>query len=311
MSTTSPYRRFRRSLNRVYAPIENRLPTGWVLLTPASALLGFVVAIPLLTALALSFTEYNLTLSTFPTFVGIQNYVQGVVTDGQFLNALINTTVFVVAAVSLEFLLGFGLALLLWEKFPGRGIFRAVLLTPMFIAPVAVGLMFRFIFNSQMGVIPELLGFVGLGDLGWFTDPTLAMLVMVLGDVWQWTPYMVILLLAGLQALPSEPYEAARIDGASSFEQFYEITLPLMRPVIAATLIIRIIDASKVFAKIYTMTSGGPGVATETLAWYIYKTGFQSYHLGIAASQSVTVLLMIIGLGYVQTYVIGQGDEYA
>jgi len=263
------------------------------------------------TALVLSFSEYNLTFSTVPTLVGLDNYVDGVLRDDLFVNAVVNTAVFVAAAVTLEFLLGFGLALLLWDNFPGRGLFRAVLLTPMFVAPVAVGLMFRFIFDSQMGVVPHLLGFVGLGEVGWFTDPTLAMAIIVLGDVWQWTPYMVILLLAGLQALPSEPYEAARIDGASSLEQFLEITLPLMRPVIAATLIIRIIDASKVFAKIFTMTSGGPGTATETVAWYIYKTGFQSYHLGTAASQSVTVLLMIIGLGYVQTYVVGREEEYA
>jgi len=311
MATRSPSRRFRRVLNDVYAPIENRLPTGWVLVTPASLLLGFVVAVPLVTALLLSFTEYNLTFSTFPTFVGLENYVDGVLNDDLFVNAVVNTAVFVAAAVTLEFLLGFGLALLLWDQFPGRGLFRAVLLTPMFVAPVAVGLMFRFVFDSQMGVVPHVLGFVGLGDLGWFTDPTLAMVAIVLGDVWQWTPYMVVLLLAGLQALPSEPYEAARIDGASSLEQFFEITLPLMRPVIAATLIIRIIDASKVFAKVYTMTSGGPGIATETVAWYIYKTGFQHYHLGAAASQSVTVLLMIIGLGYVQTYVVGREEEYA
>jgi multiple sugar transport system permease protein len=181
----------------------------------------------------------------------------------------------------------------------------------MFVAPIAVGLMFRFIFDPQMGIVPHLLGFVGLGGVDWFSNPMLAMFTVIVADVWQWTPYMIILLLAGLESLSSAPYEAARIDGASRFEQFTEITLPLMRPVIAATLVIRTIDASKVFAKIYTMTNGGPGTATETVAWFIYKTGFQSYHLGVAASQAVTVLLMIIGLGYVQTFVIEEENSNA
>lgn len=311
MTDISLRRRFRHVLSDVYRPVENRFPTGWVLLSPASALLGLVVALPLGTALLLSLTEYNLTYSTVPTVVGLQNYVVDVAGNPLFVNALLNTVVFVVAAVLLEFLLGFGLALLLWRRFPGRGVFRAVMLTPMFVAPVAVGLMFRFMFNTQMGVVPHLLGTVGLGGVSWFTDPTLAMGVIVLADVWQWTPYMIVLLLAGLEALPADPYEAARIDGATSREQFLEITLPLMRPVIGAALLIRIIDASKVFAKVYTMTNGGPGISTETLAWYIYKTGFQHYHLGVAASQSVTVLLMIVGLGYVQTYVVGRGEDYA
>lgn len=304
MSSNSASQILRNQLNDYYSPLEARVSTPWLLLVPAGTLLLLVVAVPVLTAVGLSFTEYNLTLSTVPVFSSFENYVQNTFANGQFLNAVTNTGVFVVGAVVLELVFGFGLALLLWGTFPGRGIFRAVLLTPMFVAPVAVGLMFRFIFDPQMGVIPHVLGSLGVGGFSWFSDPTLAMLIIILADVWQWTPYMMILLLAGLESLPSAPYEAARIDGASRVEQFTEITLPMMRPVIAATLVIRTIDASKVFAKIYTMTNGGPGTATETVAWFIYKTGFQSYHLGAAASQAVTVLLMIVGLGYVQTFMI-------
>jgi multiple sugar transport system permease protein len=311
MSTKSVPRRLRQRLNAVYAPIERRFPVSWLLVSPGGLLLALVVAVPIVTAIALSFTEYNLTFSATPVVVGVENFIREVVFNRQFLRALFNTAVFVVGAVTLELLFGFGLALLLWGNFPGRGVFRALLLTPMFVAPVAAGLMFRFIFDSQMGVVPHLLSYVGLGELGWFTDPALAMLTIIIADVWQWTPYMLILLLAGLESLPSAPYEAARIDGASRVEQFIDITLPLMRPVIAATVVIRTIDATKVFAKVYTMTSGGPGVATETLAWFIYKTGFQHYHLGIAASQAVTVLLMIIGLGYVQMFVIERGETDA
>lgn len=304
MSTKSPSRRLRNQFSRYYTPVERRFSVSWLLLLPGGVLLALIVALPLLTGIGLSFTEYNLTLSDVPTLLGLENYIDAVLLNDQFLNSVFNTAVFVAGAVTLELGFGFGLALLLWGRFPGRGLFRAVLLTPMFVAPIATGLMFRFMFDPQMGVIPYLLGMVGLGGISWFSDPTLAMVTVIVADVWQWTPYMIILLLAGLESLPSAPYEAARIDGASRLDQFLEITLPLMRPVIAATLIIRTIDASKVFAKIYTMTSGGPGTATETIAWFIYRTGFQSYHLGAAASQAVTVLLMIIGLGYVQTFVI-------
>jgi multiple sugar transport system permease protein len=309
MSISSASRILRSRLNEYYSPLEARVSTPWLLLVPAGTLLLLVVAVPVLTAVGLSFTEYNLTFSAVPVFSGLENYVQNTFANDQFRNAVVNTGVFVVGAVVLELVFGFGLALLLWGEFPGQGVFRAVLLTPMFVAPVAVGLMFRFVFDPQMGVVPHVLGALGIGGFSWFSDPTLAMLVIILADVWQWTPYMMILLLAGLESLPSAPYEAARIDGASRVEQFVEITLPMMRPVVAATLVIRTIDASKVFAKIYTMTNGGPGTATETVAWFIYKTGFQSYHLGAAASQAVTVLLMIIGLGYVQTFVIEEGDD--
>lgn len=310
MARVSLRRRLRARFGDAYAPLERRLSTGWLLVSPSGLLLAFVVAVPVLTAIALSFTEYNLTLSDRPVPLGVENYLEAVLNSEGFRNATVNTLVFVVGAVLFEFLLGFGLALLLWGRFRGRGIFRALLLTPMFIAPVAVGLMFRFIFDPQMGVLPLLLSPFGLGDISWFSDPTLAMVTLIVADVWQWTPYMVILLLAGLEALPAEPYEAARIDGASTVERFVEITLPLLRPVIAATLVIRTIDASKVFAKVYTMTGGGPGASTETLAWYIYKTGFQHYHLGQAAAQAMTVLLMLLGLGFVQSYVIGRGEAY-
>ena len=310
MSGVSLTRHIRNRINRYYSPIEARLPTNWLLLLPGAVLLLVIVGVPLAAAILLSFSTYNLTYSPQPTYSGPENYVVHVLGDGGFINATVNTVVFVAGAVGLEFLLGFAFALLLWGQFRGRDAFRALLLTPMFVAPIAAGLTFRFLFDPQMGVVPHLLGFVGLGDIPWFSDPALAMLTIIVADVWQWTPYMVVLLLAGLESLPAEPYEAAEIDGASTVDQFVEITLPLMRPVIAATLLIRIIDASKVFAKVYTMTSGGPGVATETLAWYIYKVGFQFYHLGAAASQAVTVLLMIVGLGYVQTYVIERSETY-
>jgi len=220
-----------------------------------------------------------------------------------------NTLTFVFLAMGLEIIIGFSLALLLYRPGRFRNFFRAVLLTPMFITPIAVGLMFRFLLNLQLGVLPYLLNKVGV-TIDWFS-PKLALFSIILIDVWQWTPFMLLLLLAGLESLPPEPFEAARVDGASGWSTFYKVTLPLMRPVLSVALIIRMLDAFKVFEYIYAITRGGPGERTETILYHIYKVGFRFFRMGEAASMAYTLILITLALVAVLYYNMKRGEYRA
>lgn len=303
ISTRSIKRRFRR----VTAAIERRFPVPWLLISPAVVLLAASVAVPVIVVVWLSLTDASLA-GSIPEFIGLENYTTNVLSNSRFYNSLFVTVVFVVGAVLSQFVLGFGFALLLWGQERRRKVFMPILLAPMFITWIAIGLIFRFLLSPDTGVIPYLLGFVGLGAIQWLSDPTWAMVSLIISDTWEWTPFIMVLTLAGLESLPKAPHEAARTDGASEFEVFKDVTLPLMKPVIATALLIRSIEASKVFPKVLGMTNGGPGTATESVSFLIYKTGFTNFNLGPAAAQAVTVTLMIIGFVYVSVRMGGLGD---
>ena len=162
----------------------------------------------------------------------------------------------------------------------------------MFITPIAVGLMFRFLLNSEIGIIPFYLLRYGV-SLDWF-GPELALFSIVLIDAWQWTPFMLLMFLAGLEALPKTPFEAARVDGAGRWLTFSLITLPMLRPVIVVALIIRALDAFKVFEYVFAITRGGPGNSTETIMYYIYQTGFRFFRMGEAAAASILLIIFIL-----------------
>jgi len=178
----------------------------------------------------------------------------------------------------------------------------------MFITPIAVGLMFRFMLNSQLGVIPITLASIGI-QVDWFS-PKLALFSIALIDVWQWTPFMLLLLLAGLESLPEEPFEAAVVDGARGWNMVRFITLPLMRPIILAAIVIRMLDAFKVYEYVYAITRGGPGEATETIQYYIYRTGFIYFRAGEAAAMSYTLIIVITILVIILFYVL-RGEAQA
>jgi multiple sugar transport system permease protein len=275
----------------------------WILVTPAILLYALIVFAPLVIALGMGLFEFSLSLSG-PEFVGTSNFEIAVLSN-QFYNAVTNTVLFVVSAVLIETLLGLGLALLVHGEFTGRSSFRAILLMPMFIAPVAVGLMFRFMLNGEMGIIPLILGAFGLSGINWLADPQIALWTIVLADIWQWTPYVMVLILGGLVSVPVAPYEAARIDGATQLDMFRDITLPYIRPIIATVVFIRAVDATKFFSKVFTMTNGGPGRATESVTFMIYREGFKFFNIGSAAAQATTVFLMIFGVIVVRL-IIGQ-----
>ncbi|MBD0370138.1 MAG: sugar ABC transporter permease [Pyrinomonadaceae bacterium] len=224
--------------------------------------------------------------------------------DGFFLSALLHTLVYAVVALSFEFLLGLLLAVLLNQEMRGRSVFRAALLVPMMLPSVVVGVVWRLALNPNFGAINGTLKSLGLNteSLTWTASPRLAFLSVIAVDVWQWMPFVFLILLAGLQAIPQEPYEAARIDGSSTWQTFRYITLPLLKPAILIVLLLRTMDLLRVFDQIFILTEGGPGFATETISLYIYRAAFRFGNFGYAAAMSFVLLIVTnaISLVYIR-----------
>lgn len=262
-------------------------------MAPLAVLLAAVVAYPLGYSAWLSLTNFDILRQQETRFVGLEQYAS-LPGNAPYVAALKNTFLFVFLAVLIELSLGLALALALQRQRWGRNFTRSFLLTPMFVTPIAVGLMFRFLLNQQLGPIPLLLDKVGV-TINFF-GPGLALLSIVMIDVWQWTPFMLLLMLAGLESLPREPFEAARVDGAGTWFTFTRVTLPLLGPVIAVAVLIRALDAFKVFEYIFAITRGGPGTATETIQLQVYKTGFQFFRLGEAAAMAMVLVVIVLAI---------------
>jgi multiple sugar transport system permease protein len=224
--------------------------------------------------------------------------------DRFFLDALMHTLVYAAVALTFEFLLGLSLAVLLNQRLRGRGLFRAALLVPMMLPPVVVGVVWRLMLNPNFGAINGTLKGLGLNteSLTWTASPKLALASVIAVDIWQWTPFVFLVLLAGLQAIPQEPYEAALIDGSSAWQTFRHVTLPLLKPAILIALLLRTMDLLRVFDQIFILTEGGPGFATETISLYIYRAAFRFSDFGYAAAMSFVLLLLtnIISLFYIR-----------
>lgn len=268
----------------------------YLLLAPVILVLLAVNIYPLISSLGLSLTDYNLANAGVPArFVGLGNFQQAL-GDAEFLKSLLTTGEFVGVSITVEFVLGFGLALLLSRPVRGQGFFRTALVVPMIISPLIVGLLWRFMYNYDVGLINTVLAATHLPRLNLLGNPGTALLAVIITDVWQWTPLVFLLLFSGLQGLPEEPFEAARIDGASAVQTLRYLTVPLLRPIIAIALILRGMDALREYDKIYAMTGGGPGSATETISYYIYRQGFVNLNLGYAAALSYILLAIVIVL---------------
>ncbi|XEN33148.1 multiple sugar transport system permease protein (plasmid) [Ensifer sp. WSM1721] len=227
-------------------------------------------------------------------FVGLGNFAR-MLTDPELHLSVRNTVLFVVVAVTLEFLLGLGLALLFDKYLRRLNFLKTILLIPMMIPPIAVALTWKLIYQPQFGVLNELMFRLGLPSQAWAGDVNLAMATIIAADVWEWTPFIFLLMLAGLASLPSEPYEAAEVDGASAWRQFWDLTIPFLKPVIAIALLLRIMDALRLFDLVFILTVGGPAGATETLSLYIFKVAFTFVDIGYAAAVSLAVLLVTVG----------------
>lgn len=274
---------------------ERALP--FFLLAPTVAVLFALSVYPLFYAIKTSFQTGD------DAHFSLDNFTR-LFSDGFFFSAIAHTFVFASIALTLEFLMGLSLALVLDSRLRGRNVFRALLLVPMMLPPVVIGVVWRLMLNSDFGAINGTLKGFGFDTtpLTWTASPKLAFLSIIIVDVWQWTPFMFLILLAGLQAIPSEPYEAALIDGSSRWQTFKNITLPLLKPAILIALLLRTMDLLRVFDSIFILTEGGPGFATETISLYIYRTAFRFGEFGYATAMSFVLLILtnIISAAYIR-----------
>ena len=262
-------------------------------LAPALIFLILTNVYPLLYSLRLSFYSWNMMvpLST-PKFVGLENYTD-LPADPVFMISVQRTLVFVASAVAIEFVLGMALALLATSRIRAMGVIRTVLLVPLMMTPVVAGVLWRTIYHPQYGVTNWLIGLLGIPPQTWLGNPDQALAAVIAVEVWQQLPVVIFVLAAGIQSLPTDLYKAAEVDGSSRWQTFRYITLPLLKPVIIVILMLRIMDAFKIFDIIYMLTYGGPGRQTEVMSMLIYKQGLKYFQVGEAAAMSWVFLLAI------------------
>jgi multiple sugar transport system permease protein len=271
-----------------------RVAVPYLFIAPALTLSTLVMLYPLVYSLWLSTQRYSLKRPGEFTFVGARNYLN-VLDDSVFWTSLRNTSMYVLGAVTLEFVLGFGLALLLNRGGRGQGALRTSFLIPIVLTPVVAALIATYMLNVDFGIINYLLG----RQVLWLGDPQWAMVSIILLDVWRTTPFVFLVLLAGLQSIPTERYEAAALDGAGRLAAFRYITVPHLRTLIMIVLIIRVMDVFREFDTPFVLTGGGPGTATEMLALYTYRVGFKFLDMGYAAALSFAMLSIVLVICYV------------
>jgi multiple sugar transport system permease protein len=265
--------------------------TPYFLLVPAAVAMGVVAVYPLIYSIRASFDRYRFGRDFGSA--GLDNY-RNVLHDSTFWTAIGTTAKYVFFAVAIETLLGLGLALMVSREIRFSRFFRVGLILPMTIAPVVVGVVWRLMYASDIGVVNPVFSSLGLGTPDVLAHEGSAFIGVVAVDVWEWTPLLFLIILAGLQSLPQEPLEAARVDGAGPVRLFFEHTLPLLMPVLLVAVVLRLIDAIGTFDQIYVLTKGGPGVSTQLISIYAYNTAFLFTQYGQAAAMLVFVLAFLI-----------------
>ncbi len=260
---------------------------------PAVAVMLAVIIFPWIFTFFMSVHDWR--IGQAKTFVGFDNYLK-LVNDERFRNSVSRTLVFTLLSVVLPVVLGVASALVFHRKFPLRGLLRGIFIMPMMATPVAVALVWTMMFHPQLGVLNYLLSLVGIPPSLWVFDQATVIPSLVLVETWQWTPLIMLIVLGGLASLPTEPYESALIDGATPWQMFRNITLPLVLPFIMVATIIRTIDAVKAFDTIFVITLGGPGTASETINLYLYTVAFAFYDIGYASAMVVVFMVVIMAL---------------
>jgi multiple sugar transport system permease protein len=306
--------RARRGVLSRFGP-SNRAVFPWVLMAPTLIILFAIGIYPFLYSLYIAGQNVVLSKPYIPRFfVGLYQY-QSVIQDPEFWHALKTTLIFTVQAVFVEFWLGLGLALLFQRQIRGASVMRVFILIPMILPPLVAALIWRYMFYPGAGLMTYYVGGItralGIGEIPFLSDPTIAFQTLIFVDIWEWTPFMFLMLSAGLASIPRQPYEAAEIDGASSWRVFWTITMPLLRPAILIAVVIRTMDAFRTYELIVIMTRGGPGNATTTLNVYLTKTGLEFFDASKAAALSLIMMMIIIVMSFVFIRVFRSKTEVA
>jgi len=278
---------------------EWRPPSYWPFIVPALVVVLAVIIFPWVFTIWMSMNEWKVGSPT--TFVGLANYVR-MPNDPRFLEAVVHTIYYTALSVLLPVLLGTLSAVVFHQKFVGRGFLRGIFIMPMMATPVAIALVWTMMFHPQLGVLNYILSLVGIPPQLWVFNPNTVIPSLVLVETWQWTPLVMLIVLGGLAAIPTEPYESAQIDGANLWQVFRYITLPLITPFLFIAGMIRMIDAVKSFDIIFAITQGGPGSASETINVYLYSVAFVYYDLGYGSAIAVVFFLLIVALAALMLY---------
>lgn len=262
-----------------------------VFVLPGLIVLVAIILFPLLFTIRVSLSSWDVAQPGLD-WVGVANYLR-LAEDTRFWESFARLAVMALGSVALQYLLGFGLALLVWRNVRAGRFFRVLFLIPMMTTPVIMAVIWRTVFHESLGPANDLLHLLGMASLPWLSEAGLAMTSVIIVEVWQWTPFMFLMLLAGLLSLPREPFLAAAIDGAGPIRTFLRVTFPMIAPISIGAIIIRLIEASKIMDTVYVITSGGPGTATETSSYYIFIRGLRDFQIGYAASLSFTYLVIM------------------
>lgn len=302
------------STNAASATDTEATRLGFRLTLPAQILVLFISAFPLLMQLYISLTDWS-PLSgigwwnAWELWNSFANYTD-LASDGRFWSALGRTAIVMLVCVPAEFLLGLALATLFMDEFPGKRLFYSIMLMPMMVVPAVAGYMFFMLFQSGGPVNDILSSLTGMPvTIAWLSDPVLALIAVMVADIWQWTPLMFLILLAGLVGVPEDQIKAATLLGANSWQRFITIVLPKMKTIIIIALAIRVIENFKIFDTLYIMTGGGPGVATETISVYIYKVTTQDLIWGYVAAIALAILLVLSVVAVLAMKRMAQGRE--
>ncbi|WP_254690288.1 carbohydrate ABC transporter permease [Shinella daejeonensis] len=264
-----------------------------LLVVPAMVVILVFALLPLAYALDVSFRFADLTRGRIGDFVGLDNY-RTVLHDKAFWDSAWVTVKFTLSAVFLEMVLGIAIAFLIHGATVGKGVIRSLMILPLATSAAVTGLFWRYLYDTQFGLINYFLGLIGLPEPNWLGDYTIALWSVILFDVWQWTPFVALIALAGLQALPKEPFEAAELDGASTFRILRTLTFPMLKPVLFLVLVLRTIDSVRLYDAVAVLTRGGPGTVTETMTFYLYRTGLKLFRMDYASTMAIFFLYAML-----------------
>ena len=269
--------------------------TKLLFIGPGVAYLAIIGLFPFFYSLYMSTHSLNLTRPRRNQFIGIDNYIQ-LVSDPLFQRAILNTAILAVASITLEIIIGFIVAKIFYEIAHIRtvNLLRTLFILPMMVTPVITGLLFTYIFNPTLGIANYLLRTLGLPESAWFGSADVALLSIIIVNVWQWAPFLMLIMLAGLMAVPRELYEASALDGAKWYEQSWNIELPAVRDVLMVGIIIRLIDNLRFFDVVYIATRGGPGDATEVISMFAYRQSFQFFNMGYGSAAAILILFITL-----------------